>query len=141
MKMRKNLVTTVGLAGMVMAAQGVAFADQAASCAWSRDVKLTNGKIVTMDKQNTIVNEVTIQDGKFTAIGKVANQKLNACTKVIDLKGRTVVPGLIDNHNHFISLGLRPGYDVRLETAWSIPEIQDRIKARTKTAPPGAFIT
>jgi predicted amidohydrolase YtcJ len=81
------------------------------------------------------------QDGKFTAIGRVPNQKLNTCTKVIDLKGRTVVPGLIDNHNHFISLGLRPGYDVRFETAWSIPEILDRIQARVKTVPPGAFIT
>ena len=48
------------------------------------------------------MSEVTIQDGKFTAIGKVANEKLNACTKVFDLKGRTVVPGLIDNHNHFM---------------------------------------
>jgi predicted amidohydrolase YtcJ len=110
-------------------------------CDWSRDVRLINGKIVTMDPKNSVVSEVTIQEGKFTAIGKAANPKLNPCTKVIDLKGRTVVPGLIDNHNHFISLGLRPGYDVRLETAWTIPEIQERIKARIKTAPPGALIT
>ena len=110
-------------------------------CSWSRDVKLINGKILTMDPKNSIVSEVTIQDGKFTTIGKAANQKLDTCTKVIDLKGRTVVPGLIDDHNHFISLGLRPGYDVRFETAWSIPEMQERIRQRIKAVPPGAFIT
>lgn len=140
MSFRKCMGTAVVLAGMLIAAQA-AFAAATDLCSWSHDIKLTNGKIITMDSKNSIVNEVTIQDGKFSAVGKVANQKLNPCTKVVDLKGRTVVPGLIDNHNHFISLGLRPGYDVRLETAWSIPEIQDRIRARIKTTPQDSFIT
>ena len=126
---------------MLASAETCAFAAAVDSCSWSRDIKLTNGKIITMDSKNSIVSEVTIQDGKFTAVGKTANQKLSPCTKTIDLKGRTVVPGLIDNHNHFISLGLRPGYDVRLETAWSIPEIQDRIRTRLKGIPPTAFVT
>jgi predicted amidohydrolase YtcJ len=141
MKLRTCLPVAVGLIGLWMCAAKAALAATADPCSWSRDVQLKNGKIVTMDGKNSIVNEVTIQDGKFISIGKVPNQKLNPCTKVIDLKGRTVVPGLIDNHNHFISLGLRPGYDVRLETAWTISEIQDRIRARIKTTPLGAFIT
>jgi hypothetical protein len=144
MNFRKVFLCATLLVG-VLAAAASTFAQSAGPsadpCSWSRDVKLINGKIITMDAKNSIVNEVTIQEGKFTAIGKVANQKLGTCTKVIDLKGRTVVPGLIDNHNHFISLGLRPGYDVRLETAWSIAEIQDRIRARIKGLPAGAFIT
>ncbi|HEX4486608.1 MAG TPA: amidohydrolase family protein [Terriglobales bacterium] len=133
-------VTGTALLALVLSVPGIATAQQS-SCAWSRDVKLVNGKILTMDAKNSIVSEVTIQDGKFTAIGKVANEKLNACTKVIDLKSRTVVPGLIDNHDHFIALGLRPGYDVRLETAWSIADIQALIRKRVATAPSGAFIT
>jgi predicted amidohydrolase YtcJ len=40
-------------------------------------LKLVNGKIYTMDKKNTIVSEVTIQDGRFDAVGKASNQKLN----------------------------------------------------------------
>src|SRR5439155_26815460 len=63
------------------------------------------------------------------------------CTKVIDLRGRTAVPGLIDNHNHIVLLGLRPGFDTRLETASSIAEVQAAIKMRAKTVPAGGFIT
>jgi predicted amidohydrolase YtcJ len=115
-------------------------------CDDSRDLRLINGKIATLDnkgtdKKGTAVSEVVIQDGRFAAIGKSANLKLNPCTKTIDLKGRTAVPGLIDNHNHIVLLGMRPGYDVRLETAASITDVQETLKTRAKTAPPGAFIT
>ena len=110
-------------------------------CSWSGDVRLINGKILTMDARNTIVPEVTIQHGRFAYIGKLGNQRLNPCTKVIDLKGRTAIPGLIDGHNHYGSLGLVPGYDVRLETAWSIADAQRMIRDRVKTVPPGGFLT
>lgn len=116
----------------------------AASCAWSadrcdeaRDLRITNGKIVTMDARNTVLNSVTIQNGRFVAGG----QKLSPCTKVINLRGRTAVPGLIDNHNHIVLLGIRPGYDTRLETARSIAEVQELIRSRVRTVPPGAFLT
>src|SRR5579864_4762214 len=102
----------------------------AADCAAARDLKLVNGKIHTMDKKNTIVSEVTIQDGRFDAVGKAPNQKLNPCTKTINLGGRTVVPGLIDNHNHIVLLGMRPGHDVRIETAASVADVQALLKGR-----------
>jgi hypothetical protein len=51
------------------------------------------------------------------------------------------VPGLIDNHNHIVLLGMRPGYDIRLETATSIAELQAMLKAKAKTVPAGSFIT
>jgi predicted amidohydrolase YtcJ len=111
-----------------------------ANCGGSRDLHLVNGKIATMDGKNTIVSEVTIQNGVFTAVGK-SSGRLSPCTRTIDLKGRTVVPGLVDNHNHILLLGLRPGYDTRLETAASIADVQAIIKARSKTVPAGAFIT
>jgi len=107
------------------------------SCAGARDLKLINGKIVTMDKQNTVASEVTIQNGLITAAAK----QLNPCTKVINLRGRTVVPGIIDNHNHIVLLGMRPGHDIRLETASSIADVQTMIRARATTVPAGAFIT
>ena len=52
------------------------------------------------------------------------------CMQVINLGGRTAVPGLVDNHNHFMLLGLRPGHDTRLETAASIADVQAAIRAR-----------
>ena len=109
------------------------------SCAGARDLKLINGKIVTMDKQNTVVSEVTIQNGLVTATS--SSSKLSLCTKVINLRGRTVVPGIVDNHNHIVLLGMRPGHDIRLETAASIADVQAMIQARVKTVPAGAFIT
>src|SRR5580698_1998554 len=94
-----------------------------------------------MDKQNTVVSEVTIQNGLVAAIGNAPKQQLNPCTKVINLRGRTVVPGIVDNHNHIVLLGMRPGHDIRLETANSIADVQAMIQARVKTVPAGAFIT
>src|SRR6267154_1379793 len=106
----------------------------AAACAGSRDLRLVNGKISTMDAKNSIVSEVTIQDGVFTAVGK-SSGRLSPCTQVIDLRGRTAVPGLIDNHNHIILLGLRPGHDTRLESAESIADVQQLVAARAKELP------
>ena len=113
----------------------------AAACAGSRDLRLTNGKIMTMDARGTTVREVTIQDGRFTAVGPRAGQRLSACTRTINLNGRTVVPGLIDNHNHIVLLGIRPGHHTPLENATSIADVQAIIRARAKNVPAGTFIT
>ena len=112
----------------------------AGGCAGARDLRLVNGKIVTMDAKGSIVSEVTIQDGAFTSVGR-GSGRLSPCTRIVDLRGRTAVPGLIDNHNHIVLLGLRPGHDTRLETAASIADVQAIIKARAKGVPGGEFIT
>src|ERR1041384_7184915 len=90
-----------------------ASAQTPANCAGARDLRLINGKFATMDAKSSIVSEVTIQNGVFTAVGR-GGGRLSPCTKTIDLKGRTAVPGLVDNHNHILLLGLRPGYDCGL---------------------------
>src|SRR5262245_37847623 len=106
-------------------------------CADSDDLRLVNGRIVTMDKRNSVLSSVTIQNGRFDNRAG----RLSPCTKTIDLRGRTAVPGLIDNHNHIVLLGLRPGYDTRLETAASIADVQATLRTRAKTVPAGGFIT
>jgi predicted amidohydrolase YtcJ len=125
----------------VLSATNAAAQSTPPACAGSRDLRLVNGRIVTMDGKNSTVAEVTIQDGVFTSVGRGGSARLSPCTKTIDLKGRTAVPGLIDNHNHIVLLGLRPGHDTRLETAASIADAQAIIKARAKTVPAGEFIT
>jgi predicted amidohydrolase YtcJ len=131
---------TLAFALTMLAASTAVAQTRAAQCDGARDLRLVNGRIATMDGKNTTVREVTIQDGVFTAVGK-GSGRLSACTKTIDLKGRTVVPGLVDNHNHIVLLGLRPGYDTRLETAASIADVQSMIRARAKAVPAGGFIT
>lgn len=121
----------VGFLGCASSALG------ADNCADSHDLRLVNGRIVTMDAKNTVLSSVTIQNGRFDFSGA----KPGHCTKTINLHGRTAVPGLIDNHNHIVLLGLRPGYDTRLETAASIKDVQAAIAARAKSVPSGKFIT
>ena len=63
------------------------------------------------------------------------------CQRTIDLGGRTVVPGLIDTHIHFLRDGACPGYDIRrIEVAGSIAEVQALIAEASKVAPQGSFI-
>lgn len=133
--MRLSMLTLLALLAITVPAAGQD------ACSWSRDVRLINGKIHTFDSQDRVVNEVTIQEGRFASIGPLGNSKLNPCTKVINLHGRVVVPGLIDNHNHFVLFSQRPGYDVMVETATNIPQAMALLKERARTVPGGAWVT
>ena len=102
------------------------------------DLTLVNGRIHTMDARNTIASTVTIRNGRIAAVG---NEAPPAGTQVIDLRGRTVVPGLIESHIHSVSLANRPGYHTILENTTSIREIQEALAARRKNVPEGQWIT
>ncbi|HEU4540740.1 MAG TPA: amidohydrolase family protein [Jiangellaceae bacterium] len=105
------------------------------------DLVLVNGKIHTMDDDGTVARAVSISNGRIVAIGDAAP---NTAGRVINLHGRTVVPGLIESHTHFVSLANRPGYHVaQLELATSIAEVQELLAARRARGdvPDGAFIT
>jgi predicted amidohydrolase YtcJ len=104
------------------------------------DLLLVNGDIHTMDDTGSIVNSARVSNGRFVEVGNDI-QPVAGCSEVIDLKGRPVVPGLIDNHNHIILLGLRPGHDTRLENATSIDEVLATIGDRTRDVPTGEWIT
>jgi predicted amidohydrolase YtcJ len=110
-------------------------------CPGGRLLLLTNGKIHTMDARRTVVSKVRIADGRVVEVGDAASAA-GGCTDTIDLRGRTVIPGMIDNHFHVQLVGSRPGYETRtIETAFSIAEAQNVIRERAKTVPEGAFIT
>ena len=136
--MRYHIVYAAALLSWMLACPASA---QRNACADSGSLRVFNGKIHTMDRQNSVVSEVTIQEGRFAYVGSTRNTKLDPCSTSIDLHGRTAVPGLVDNHNHVVLLGIRPGYDTRLETARSIADVQAIINARAKKVPAGQFIT
>lgn len=101
---------------------------------------LVNGRIHTMDARGTVAKSVAIQDGRFVAVGTGARAP-GPRTRVINLKGATVVPGIIDNHNHIVLMGNRPGHHTPLENAYSIADVQAIYAARAADIPDGAWIT
>ncbi len=109
-------------------------------CVGARTVELYNGRIHTMDAANRVLSAVTIRNGRFV-VGDGDDRGSGPCAVRIDLGHRIVVPGLIDNHNHFLLLGLRPGFHTPLESAASFADIAAIYHARIAHAPGGAFIT
>src|SRR5205814_2571565 len=82
---------------------------------------------------------VTIRNGRFVNVN--AAPAAGPGVRVINLGGRTVVPGLIEPHIHSVSLANRPGYHTILENTTSIREVQEALAARRKDVPQGAWIT
>jgi len=110
-------------------------------CDDSQDLALINGKFLTLDDENSIVSAVALRNGRIAEVGRHA-QAIGPCAQTINLRGATVIPGLIDSHVHFIRCGINPGHEVRIiETATSIAELQQMILDRSRTVPPSDFIT
>ena len=103
------------------------------------DLVLVNGKIHTMDPANRVVSQALMQAGRFTAVSN--NVSVPRGAKRIDLKGKTVIPGLIDAHNHIVLVGNRPGWHTPLEHVFTIAEAIAALKARSAEVPAGEFIT
>ena len=139
---RRHSSALIALAALTLLAPH-AYAQPAASpsatCVPGADLLLINGRIHTMDSEDRIVSAVHILGDKFAAVG--GSPQPTACTETIDLGGRTVVPGLIDNHNHIVLLGLRPGHDTRLENAHSIDAVLETLAAKAAEVPAGEWIT
>ena len=104
-------------------------------CAISGDTVLTNGRFLTVDADDSVQTAVRIRDDRIVAVGEDVG--VYDCDRVVDLGGRTAVPGLINNHLHFLRAGIRPGHDTRaIETATTIAEAQAVIAARAADLPP-----
>ncbi|MEO5925750.1 MAG: amidohydrolase [Bryobacteraceae bacterium] len=103
---------------------------------------LINGKILTVDARNSIQQALAIRDGKITALGTTAAIRPTAApsTRIIDLGGRTVIPGLIDSHMHAIRAALSFSTEVNWIGARSIPEAMRRISAAAKAKPAGSWL-
>jgi predicted amidohydrolase YtcJ len=98
---------------------------------------LINGRIHTMDAANTVAQNAVFQGSRFIGV----NTGVPSNAQVINLQGRTVVPGLVEPHIHSVSLANRPGYHTILENTTSIREVQEALAARRKETPEGQWIT
>ncbi|MEP6645003.1 MAG: amidohydrolase [Acidobacteriaceae bacterium] len=106
------------------------------------DAVLINGKILTVDSRDSIAEAIAIRHGKIVAVGSNADVKRLVAdrTKVIDLHGRTVTPGLIDSHGHFANGGLNELYDVDLTQASQIAEVVEKVRAGVSKLKPGEWL-
>jgi predicted amidohydrolase YtcJ len=106
------------------------------------DLILNGGRIVTLDRANTIAESVAFKDGRITAIGSsrdVLKAERGSSTRVIELNGRMVLPGLIDAHVHALEAGLSE-FRGKLPPLNSITDIQAYVREKAKAAPKGAWI-
>jgi hypothetical protein len=108
----------------------------------SPDLVLFNGKIITVDERFSIAQAVAVRGGQIAAVG--TNQDVTrlagAATRRIDLRGRSVIPGLIDNHMHVLRYGTTWKYEVRWDGVATRKEALERLRARTQTIKPGDWI-
>ena len=94
----------------------------------SEGLVLTNARIYTMDGENRVVDEVLVKNGRFVEVGKKVDRSDQV--PVIDAGGRTVIPGIIDAHNHIVLVGNRPGWHTGMEHVFTIPDAIAEYRAR-----------
>src|SRR5262245_44574872 len=116
-------------------ALAIVIAACAPGLAQDADTVLLNGKVVTLEAPG-IVEALAVRDGKISALGSSADiRKLaGSTTRVIDLGGRTAIPGLIDSHMHAIRAALFYATEVNWIGTTSIPQAMERIKAAAQRA-------
>ncbi|HEX6998749.1 MAG TPA: amidohydrolase family protein [Gammaproteobacteria bacterium] len=140
MSVCKYLSLGAALAAATLAlAATTARAQPREGCPPGGDRLFVNGRIHTMDADGTVVDSVRVIGDRFAAVGD--DLQPGECTETVNLRGRTVIPGIIDNHNHVVLLGLRPGHDTRLENARSIEAVLDTLAAKAREVPEGEWIT
>jgi predicted amidohydrolase YtcJ len=106
------------------------------------DIVLRNGKIVTMDRDLSIREAIAIKDGRFLAVGSDRQIRVltGPRTRVIDLGGRTVIPGLIDSHIHASEAGLNWDAELHWEQTRSLADGLKLIANAAGRQPAGSWI-
>jgi len=106
------------------------------------DVILHRGLFTTLDRSNPTVSAVAIADGRFVAVGhdQEVMKLAGPSTKIVDLKGRRVLPGLIDNHLHIIRGGLNFNMELRWDGVRSLADAMAMLKRQVAITPPPQWV-
>jgi predicted amidohydrolase YtcJ len=108
----------------------------------SQDLILHHGLFTTLARAQPTATAVAIRDGRFLAVGtdKEVMALRGPKTKVIDLKGRRVLPGLIDNHLHIIRGGLNFNMELRWDGVRSLADAMSMLKRQVAVTPPPQWV-
>lgn len=110
------------------------------SCGKKTEIIYTNGKIYTLDKNNSVFESIAVGEGKIIALGKSSElTEKYPSAKVIDLQGKTVVPGFIDAEGNLMEFSRNLNF-LDLRGAKTLSEILQRVSARVKNAKENEWI-
>ncbi|WP_246482541.1 amidohydrolase [Methylopila capsulata] len=106
------------------------------------DLILLKGLVTTLDRANPTAEAIAIKDGRFLAVGRESEVMVHAGpeTKIVDLKGRRVLPGLIDNHLHIIRGGLNFNMELRWDGVPSLGQAMEMLRRQVEITPPPQWV-
>src|SRR5260221_12964135 len=110
--------------------------------AQTADLILLHGRILTLDERSSVREAMAVSEGRIAALGRSTEimELAGRKTRVVDLRGRTVIPGLIDSHIHAIRAALSYSVEVNWIGTSSLEEALGRIREAARTAKPGDWI-
>lgn len=115
-----------------------------APMAWAQPASMVlhNGKVLSLDEGNTVHQALAVRGDRIVAVGKSQQVKslIGPGTRVIDLQGKTVIPGLIDSHMHAIRAALSYSTEVHWIGLSSIDEALERLRQAAAAAQPGQWL-
>src|SRR2546429_640317 len=106
----------------------------------SADLILHNGKITTLDPKYPQAANVAIKDGRIAGVDDAESYSRGPATRVIDLNGRRLVPGLNDSHSHIIRGGLSYNLELRWDGVPSLADALRMLKEQVQRTPPGQWV-
>jgi predicted amidohydrolase YtcJ len=107
------------------------------------DLALINGKIITVDSEFSLAEAIAVKNGRIQLVGttKKVKELVGSETKVIDLEGKTVMPGLYDSHLHLVGTGSAlEMINCRTPPMMSIEDLKKAVAEKVKDAEPGEWI-
>ena len=104
------------------------------------DLILTNGRITTLDTAKPEAREIVIKDGRVVGLDNAGDFATNHQTRVIDLQGRRVIPGLNDSHLHVIRGGLNYNMELRWDGVPSLADGLRMLKTQAQRTPAGQWV-
>jgi len=136
-----GLAITLALLVVLLPFHGEAAEGNAAAAKGPADLVLLGGKVVTMDDSLPYAQALAVQGDRIAAVGRNAEIKpwIGDHTRVIDLAGKLAVPGFIDSHAHFVSLG-RSKMILDLSKAKTWDEIVRLVEQAARNTPKGRWI-